>query len=86
MDVHQKQRCVIEFLNEEEVQPIDIHKRLVNIHGGEIVNVSTVGRCVRCFQSGDRDVSDKSRSGCPSKANKEKMKHALISLSNPTSK
>ena len=33
MSVRQKQRSVIVFLNTEEVQPIDIHKSLVNVCG-----------------------------------------------------
>ena len=57
MDVHQKQRCVIEFLNAEEVKPINIHKCLVNVYGGKRVNVSIIRRWICCFQSGDKDVS-----------------------------
>ena len=77
MDVRQKQRCVIEFLNAEEVHPIDIHKRLVNVYGGKIVDVSTIRRWVRCFQSDDRDVRDKPRSGRSSTAINEKSEARL---------
>ena len=65
MYVRQKQRCVIEFLHAEEIEPINIHRRLVNVYGADAVDVSTVRRWVRRFQSGDRDVSDKARSGRP---------------------
>ena len=65
-----------------EVQPIDIHKRLVNVYGCETVDVSTVRRWVRRFQRGDRDVSDNLALAAQAATNK--MKHALISSSNPT--
>ena len=58
MDVRQKQRCVIEFLHAENIEPINIHRRLVNIYEADAVDVSTVRRWVRRFQSGDRDVSN----------------------------
>lgn len=35
MDVHQKQRCVTEFLQAEEIKPLDIHRRFVNVYGTE---------------------------------------------------
>ncbi|XP_069998815.1 protein GVQW3-like [Penaeus vannamei] len=65
MDARQKQRCVIEFLHAEGVGPIDIHRRLVRVYRAEAVDVSTVRRWVRRLRSGDRDLSDKSRSGRP---------------------
>ena len=77
MDVRQKQKYGIEFLNAEEVQPIEIHKRLVNVHGNETVDVSTVRRWVLRFQSGDTDVIDKLRSGRPSTATNEESKARL---------
>ena len=80
MVVRQKQRCVIEFLNAEEVQPINIRKCLVNVHGGEIINVSTVRRWVCCFQNGDRDVRDKPCSGYPSMAINEENEARLDEL------
>ena len=76
IDLHQKQRCVIEFLNVEKVQPINIHKHLVNVYSSKTVHVSMVRRWVCCFQSGDRDVSNKPCSGHPSTAtNKENEAH-----------
>ena len=79
MDVCQKQRCVIEFFN-AEVQPMDIHKRLVNVYGGKAVDVSTIRRWACCFQSDDRDVSNKLCSGCPSTATNEENEAHLDEL------
>ena len=80
MDVHQKQGFVIEFLSAEKVQPIDIHKRLVNVYGIETVDVSTVGRRFCRFQSGNRDVIDKPRSGRPSTATNEEYEARFDTL------
>ncbi len=62
MDMHQKQRCIIEFLHAEKIEPINIHQRLVYVYKADAVDISTVRRWVRWFLSGDRDVSDKVRS------------------------
>ena len=72
----------IEFLNAEEVQPIDIHKRLVNTHGGKTVDVSTIRRWVCFFQSRDRDVIDKPCSGRPITATNKEKKARLDKLIN----
>ena len=37
-----KQRRVTEFLHEEKMAPIDIHQRLLNTDGDQMVGVSTV--------------------------------------------
>ena len=57
----------IEFLR-AEVQPIDVHKSLVKVYGGETTNVSTIKRWVCHFESGARDATDKPRSRRPSTA------------------
>ena len=80
MDVRQKQRCVVEFLNAEGVAPIDIHRRLANVYGAEAVDVSTVRRWVRRFEGGDTDVYDKPRSGRPSTANNDENEERLDQL------
>ena len=54
-----------------EVQPIHIHKRLMNVNGVEKVDVSTMGRWVRRFQSGDKDVIDLTLSHPSTATNKE---------------
>ena len=37
-----EQRCVTEFLHLEKMAPTDIHQHLLNIYGGQTVDVSTV--------------------------------------------
>ena len=53
MEVHMKQRCVIEFLHAEKLAPTDIHQWLLNIDGDQTVDVSTVRGWVVHFSSGD---------------------------------
>jgi len=65
MEVCMKQRCVIEFLHAKKIAPNDIHRRLLNVYGDQIVDVSTVRRWVARFSSGDSDVKDKPSSGRP---------------------
>jgi len=65
MEVHIKQRCVIEFLYAEKIAPNGIHRHLLNVYGDQTVDVSTARRWVACFSSGDSDVKDKPRFGWP---------------------
>jgi len=65
MDVHMKQRCVIEFLHVEKIASNDIHRRLLNIYGDQTVDVSTVRWWVARFSSGDSDVKGQPLSGQP---------------------
>ena len=81
MDVRQKQRCVIEFLKAEKLQPIDIHKRLVNVYGSKTIDISTVRKWVCRFQSGDRDMKEKPCSGRPSTATNQENEARLNSFS-----
>ena len=63
-DVRFKQRAIIEFLNEEKVPPIEIHRRMQAVYGDQCVDVSTVRRWVRPFKDGglgQADLSDKTR-------------------------
>ena len=46
-DVRFKQRAVIEFLIEEKVPPIEIHRQMQAVCGDQCVDVSTVRRWVR---------------------------------------
>ncbi|XP_065596389.1 high mobility group protein HMG-I/HMG-Y isoform X5 [Cyrtonyx montezumae] len=46
IEVRMKQWCVIEFLHAEKIEPIDIHRRLLNVYGDQTVDVSTVRRWV----------------------------------------
>jgi len=65
MEVRMKQRCVIALLHAEKIPPNDIHRRLLNVYGDQIVDVSIVRRWVASFSSGNSDVNDKPRSGQP---------------------
>jgi len=42
MEVCVKKRRVIEFFHEEKMAPIDIHRCLLNVYGGQTVYVSMV--------------------------------------------
>ena len=44
MEVGMKQRYGIELLHVEKIAPIDIHQCLLNVYGGQPLNVSTVRR------------------------------------------
>ncbi|XP_031461807.1 high mobility group protein HMG-I/HMG-Y isoform X1 [Phasianus colchicus] len=46
IEVRMKQWCVIEFLHAEKIEPVDIHRRLLNVYGDQTVDVSTVRRWV----------------------------------------
>ena len=52
-EVWMKQRCEIEFLHMEKNASVDNVWCYLNIYGDQIVDVSTVGRWVVCFNSGD---------------------------------
>ena len=65
MEVHVKQRCVIEFLHEKQIAPNDIHQCLLNADGDQRVDVSTVRYWTVCFSSGENNVKDKPRSRWP---------------------
>jgi len=65
-DVRFKQRAVIEFLTEEKVPPIEIHRRMQAVYGDQCVDVSAIRYWVRRFKDGElgqADLSDKTRSG-----------------------
>ena len=52
MEMHQKQRCGIEFLHVKKMAPIDICQCLLNVYGDQTVDVSTVSWWVVHFSSG----------------------------------
>jgi len=63
-DVRFKQRAVIEFLTEEKVRPIEIHRRMQAVYGDQCVDVSTVRLWLTPFidgELGQADLSDKTR-------------------------
>jgi len=49
----------------KKIAPIDIHWHLLNIHGDQTVDVSTVRQWVVHFTSSNCDMKDKSHSGQP---------------------
>jgi len=53
MEVLIEQRCVITFFHEETMASIDIHQHLLNLHGDETLDLSTVRQRVVRFSSGD---------------------------------
>ena len=57
-DVRFKQRAVIEFLTAEKVRPIEIHRRMQAVYGGQCVDVSTVRLWVRRFKDGKLGQAD----------------------------
>ena len=59
MEVHMNQRCVIEFLLQEKVAPIDTDRCLLNIYRDQRVDVSTVRWWVVYFNSDDSDKMTK---------------------------
>jgi len=57
MEVQMEQRCVNEFLYQEEITPTDIQQHLLNIYGDQTVDVSTVRPWVVYFSSGSNSGS-----------------------------
>lgn len=53
MEVHVNQRGATEFLHEEKITPIDIHRCLLNICEDQSVDVCTVREWVTHFSSDD---------------------------------
>ena len=53
MEVRLKQRCVIEFVHAEKMEPADIHRCLLNVYRDQRVDMSTVRQWVVHFSSGD---------------------------------
>jgi len=51
IEVRMKERCGIEFLHVEKMAPTDIHRHLLNVFGGQRVNMSTVRQWVMRFSS-----------------------------------
>ena len=58
-DVRFKQRAVIEYLTAEKVPPIEIHRRMQAVYGGQCVDVSTVRRWVRGSKDGELGLKNK---------------------------
>ncbi len=67
-------------MQKKKIEPINIHRRLVNDYEADAVDDSTVRGWVHRFQSGDRDASDKVRSGRPCTATTPESKVLLDQL------
>ena len=50
--VYMKQRCVMEFLYGEKIEPTDILQSLLNTYGDQTEDVSTVRQCILHFSCG----------------------------------
>jgi len=68
MSMRLKQRAVTEFLSAENVTPAEIHRRLQDVYGENIVNRSTVNRWAIKFRECERgrtNIVDQPSSGRP---------------------
>ena len=57
---------VIRFLQAENVRPSEIHRRLVAVYGGHVINAASVRKWCTMFTNGRTDVHDAERSRRPS--------------------
>ena len=58
MDVNTRQRMLTELLTAEGSRPVQIHRRLSSVYGEDAVEVSSVRRWLRRFNSGEKDVGN----------------------------
>jgi transposase len=58
VDVNTRQRMVTELLTAEGSSPIEVHRRLRSVYGEDAVEISSVRRWIRRFNSGEKDVGD----------------------------
>ena len=73
LEIHMKQRAVIEFLVAEGETPVNIHKRLQRVYQDEVLDYSIIRRWAcrlakdsdEYQQSGFASLKDKSRTGRP---------------------
>ena len=64
-DVGFRQNAVIKFLLRERITPKEISERLRTVYGNNSLSYATVKRWVLHFNSGNREITDKPRSGRP---------------------
>ena len=57
---------MIQFLHAENVRPIQIHRRLVAVHGEHVMNAACVRKWCTMFRNGRIYVYDAERSERPS--------------------
>ena len=56
VDVHTRQRVVIEFLTAEGSRPIVIHRLLRSMYGEDIIDVSSVIHWIHCSNSSEKTL------------------------------
>ena len=59
---------------------IDIHRRLMEVHGADAADVRAVKRWVHRFEGGDGNVEEKARSGRPHTATPQREKRDEVFL------
>ena len=60
-----RQKAVIEFLSNEGIAPKEISERLRTVYGDDALSYATVKRWVVHFNSGNKEITDRPRSGRP---------------------
>ena len=63
MDIGTKQAVGIYFLTADGSSPFEIYRRLRNVYGDNSTNVSLGRRWARRFERGEKEISDRPRSG-----------------------
>ena len=58
MDVNTRQRMLIELLTAEGSRPIQIHRHLRSVYVEDAVEISSVRRWLRRFNSGEKGVGN----------------------------
>ena len=64
-DIGFRQKAVIEFLSNEGIAPKEISERLRTVYGDDALSYATVKRWVVHFNSGNKEITDRPRSGRP---------------------
>ena len=64
-DIGFRQKAVIEFLSNEGIAPKEISERLKKVFGDNALSYATVKRWIIHFNSGNKEITDKPRSGRP---------------------
>ena len=83
MDLHLKQRAVIEFLTTEGCSPIEIYSRMKAVYGEMCLDVSTVRRWTRRSREenpSESTVHDQARTGRPLSASDSKHQSRVDQL------
>jgi len=60
VDLNTRQRMLTELLTAEGSRPVQIHRRLRSLCGEDTIEIRSVRRWLRRFNSGEKDVGDSS--------------------------